>query len=413
MRSMILIGNPGNRRTASLQEARRRLQLPPAVLVPYLDLIQGTTQLEESFKEVRIDTQAPPLVRIDAPGEDFEVERALIALGAPDVDKARADDRLLPVPGRNDPYPLSEKSALALKEQRGRLYHPAQWFRGFTRLLAKVEQESEQICPDVQWTNAPADIAGMFDKRHTHRVLTAAGVSVPRQLEIPEALPDYWTLHETMCRKRMHRVFVKLAAGSGACGIMAYQINPTTGEELAITTIGVDHFISRPPQFYNALKLRRYTDTPTIRLIVNWLLSHGAHVEQWVAKAAYGDRTFDLRQLVVAGAACHCVGRVSRTPITNLHLRSVRMSPDELGLSATTKEAVRECAESALKAFSRSSIAGVDVVLSSGSMKPYVVDVNPFGDLLYNVLYQGVDPYEWEMGSGTQEAMAVAVGDEF
>ncbi|MBW7461801.1 hypothetical protein K0U00_47900, partial [Paenibacillus sepulcri] len=153
-----------------------------------------------------------------------------------------------------------------------RLYHPSQWFRGFTRLLAKLETEVGQICPDVQWTNAPADIAGMFDKRHTHRLLSAAGVSVPRLLEIPEAIPDYGALHETMCRKRMHRVFVKLASGSGACGIIAYQINPSTGEELAITTIGVDHFISRPPQFYNALKLRRYTDTATIRLIVNWLL---------------------------------------------------------------------------------------------------------------------------------------------
>lgn len=38
----------------------------------------------------------------------------------------------------------------------------------------------------------------------------------------------------------MNRVFVKLACGSGASGVVAYQINPRTGDEIAITTMGME-----------------------------------------------------------------------------------------------------------------------------------------------------------------------------
>lgn len=394
---MLVIGNPGNRRTAGLQKARAALGLPPAVVVPYLDLLQGRVSLEAAAHAGGLGScaaPAAPLLRLDAPGEHFEVERELIALGAPD---RTGSDRLLPFGGIRDPDPWSAGAALALKEQKGRLYHPSQWFRGFGRLLAKLDSEAAELWPEAEWINAPGDIAGMFDKRHTHRVLSAAGVPTPRALAAPESIPNGEALRETMLRERMHRVFVKLASGSGACGVVAYQINPATGAELAITTVGAEHYVSRPPIYYNSMKLRRYTKRNEIRPILDWLLRHGAHVEQWIAKASHGDRAFDIRQLVVAGEACHSVARVSSTPITNLHLRSERMSPEAAGLSDEVQAAVRECAVGALAAFKSSTVAGVDILVSRGSHRPYAVDVNPFGDLLYHVYHQDCDPYTWEM----------------
>ncbi|MBD2863058.1 STM4014 family protein [Paenibacillus oceani] len=397
MDRLILIGNPGNRRTEGLQEARRKLGMPPAVVVPYLDLLRGRTSLEQTAELAELRGGRSPVLRLDAPGELFEVERELIALGAPDAPAELADDRLLPYGAWNDPQPLPVKAALSIQEQRGRLYHPSQWFRGYGRLLAMVEKRAKELWPHGRWINAPDDIAAMFDKRYTHRVLTAANVPVPKRLAPPEQLPDYETLREMMSQRRLHRLFIKLAAGSGACGVIAYQTNPVTGAELAVTTIGVESYNTRPPAYYNAVKLRRYTGSQEIRSIINWLLAHGAHIEQWIAKAAYMGHSYDIRQLVVGGEACHRIARVSPTPITNLHLRSQRKTLDEVGLNSSEQDTVKDCAERALAAFGGSTVAGVDVLLDSRLKKPYIVDVNPFGDLLYRVEYSGCNPYEWEM----------------
>ncbi|MDF2937134.1 MAG: hypothetical protein K0Q90_2507 [Paenibacillaceae bacterium] len=397
MEQLILIGNPGNRRTAGLQEARRQLGMEPARVIPYLELLQGNTTLAEAAAKLRLPGDAAPMLRIDAPGEDFQVERMLISLGAPDVRAEHQDERLLAYGTIPDPHPLGEQEALSIREQTGRLYHPSQWFRGFMRLLGRLEREAEELWPYPFWVNAPQDIACMFDKRVTGRILSEAGLPVPKLLAPPEELPHYEALREVMLQKGMHRIFVKLASGSGACGVVAYQLNPRTGAEVAVTTLGVEQHLTRPPVYYNAIKPYRYTEQKTIRQLLNWLLTHGAHVEQWVAKATYQGRAFDVRQLVVDGQACHSIARLSKTPITNLHLKSERMGLKEMGLPEEIRQAVGECAEQALSAFPHSMLAGVDVLLRNGSYTPVVGELNPFGDLLYRVSYQGYGTYAWEL----------------
>ncbi|MFD0710303.1 STM4014 family protein [Paenibacillus sp. GCM10027626] len=398
---MIVIGNPGNRRTAGLQEARARLGMPPALVVSYADLLHGKAGLAEAAKACGWNKGGwPPLLRLDAPGESFVVERALIALGAPDCPQAgHSEDRLLPYGDRPDPMPISWDAALSMREQHGRLYHPSQWFRGFGRLLARLEQEAASCWQaDVNWLNTPADVLAMFDKRHTHRVLQQAGVPVaPLLLSGGAPIANYEALKEAMMKERMHRVFVKLASGSGASGVIAYQLNPRTGAELAVTTMEIKRHIARPPSFFNLLKPRRYTEQADISLLVNWLLKHGAHVERWIAKSCYKGDAFDIRQLVVCGKACHSIARVSRTPITNLHLRSKRMELTRLGLNEAALTAIRDSAEKALAAFSGSRVAGIDVIIDSQRQRPYIIDVNPFGDLIYRVQYEGSGTYDWEL----------------
>lgn len=397
MEQLILIGNPGNRRTVGLQEARRQLGLEPAQVIPYVDLLQGTTTLAEAVRRCGLRADIPPMLRLDAPGEDFQVERLLIALGAPDAPAEQRDERLLAYGAIPDPHPLGVQDTLSIREQTGRLYHPSQWFRGFMRLLGRLEREAEELWPSPFWVNTPHDIAGMFDKRVTHRILSEAGIPVPKLLASPAELPTYEALRETMLQKGMHRVFVKLASGSGACGVVAYQLNPRTGAELAVTTLGMEQHLTRPPVYYNAIKPFRYTERKTIRQLLNWLLAHGAHAEQWVAKATYQGRAFDVRQLVVDGQACHSIARLSRTPITNLHLKSERKVLEAMGLSDDIRGAVAACSEQALSLFPRSLVTGVDVLLRHGTYTPVVGEMNPFGDLLYRVDYQGYGTYAWEM----------------
>ncbi|MFS0722555.1 STM4014 family protein [Paenibacillus sp. 1P07SE] len=393
---MLLIGNHGNRRTEALQAARRKLGLAPAALASYEELLSGKLSLTELAER----GVSPSLLRLDSPGELFTVERGLIALGAPDAVADPEADRLLwsgsTREGGSVAQPLSAAAAAQLEEQRGQIVHPSQWFRGFARLLARLEQEAAALWPHADWVHPPAAVVAMFDKRRSHELLAAGGTLVPPRLAPPDALISYEGVRETMIHARMHRIFLKLACGSGASGVLAYQVNPVSGAEIVMTTLAVENYVTRPPIYYNSSKLRRYTEPRLIRQLINWLLRHGAHAEQWIAKAAAGDGVYDIRQLVVEGRACHSIARVSRTPITNLHLRNQRMSLDELELAEAARLEVARCAERALSLYPGVRSAGIDVLVSR-SEKVYVLEVNPFGDLLYRVFHQGADPYEWQL----------------
>lgn len=59
---------------------------------------------------------------------------------------------------------------------------------------------------------------------------------------------------------------------------------------------------------------------------------------------------------------------------------------------------IQKATQDTMMTFPDSWSAGIDVLLTSGmNARAYVLDVNPFGDLLYRVKHQGMSPYEWEM----------------
>lgn len=405
-RPMVIIGQPGDKRTGGVQRARAKLRLPPAAVVPYAALLEhgGLAAALRAVGHGALTRAEAPLLRAESPGSGFAAERALIALGAPDApawaDGAPAEAGALhPLGARPDPQPLSAARAAALPELRGVLHHPSQWFRGYCRALARLKAEAAALWPQARWQNDPADIAAMTDKRRTQAILAAAGVPVPEPLGGIVPPDGYESLRALMLERRMHRVFIKLAFGSAASGVVAYQINPATGAELAQTTVGIERYITRPPVYYNAGKLRRYEDRETIAALINWLYRHGAYCERWIPKASWNGRAFDIRQLVVCGKACHSTARASRTPITNLHLRSQRVDPALTGLAPETLALAARTAERAAAAFPGSAVAGIDVLAAADGRSVYVADVNPFGDLLYDITHQGCDPYEWEMAA--------------
>ncbi|MGN7415450.1 STM4014 family protein [Paenibacillus sp. SAF-068] len=385
---LLLIGNPNNRRTQGLQEARHRLGLKPAVVLSYAQVLQNWRQGRTIADTV--DSNLPvPLIRIDAPGEDWEVERELLYLGA-----------------MNDVSPLSDEmvaeafstgQVLALEQEWGRIYAPTQWFRGWKACLNRIGRETREIWPEVRFMNDPADIQLMFDKRICQQHLYSHGVHVPPALQSSQPIRSYTDLRTAMQSVGMNRVFVKLACGSGASGVVAYQINPRTGDEIAVTTMGMEQAQGKTI-FYNEGRLRKYTRSDEVAGLMNWLCAEGAQIERWMPKATLDQRAYDIRQLVVGGQAGHAIMRLSRTPITNLHLRNERMLPAEAGLDEQRMSLVRTAAQAAMSSFPNSWSAGIDVMLTSGSNpRAYVLDVNPFGDLLYRVEHHGLGTYEWEM----------------
>lgn len=412
-KDLLLIGNPGNRRTAGIQEARSRMGMKPATVLPYEDLLR-TWRRGGGLAELVQFTSPSPLIRLDAPGEDWEVERGLLHLGATDYDvseskvlsdqvpsfkrsKLSSPNDLISSVKRPPGESLSAQAVLTLEQQWGRIYAPAQWFRGWKACLDRIAREAREVWPGVQFWNDPDEIGMMFDKRECQLHLMRHGISVPPILPSCEPIQCWEQLRAAMDASRMHRVFVKLACGSAASGVVAYQVNPRTGVEIAVTTVGMETSQGRT-LFYNEGKLQKYTHPKEIRTLLDWLCAEGAQIERWMPKATLNQRAYDIRQLVAAGQAGHAVMRFSRTPITNLHLRNERMLPAEAGLPDPHMSIIQRVARDTMLSFPNSFSAGIDVMLTSG-MEPraYVLDVNPFGDLLYRVRHQELTPYEWEM----------------
>ena len=110
----VILGNPGSRRIELFQAALKQLARPPAQVVSYVDIIAGRDSLHRSDNTI---------VRIELPGKDFEVERALLVLGA-ECDDPEGEYARLP------------KSAVeALTFEKGRILPARQWYLGYCTLL--------------------------------------------------------------------------------------------------------------------------------------------------------------------------------------------------------------------------------------------------------------------------------------
>lgn len=368
----IAIANPTGRRVALFQAALERLGLPPAEVVPYADLLAGRIVLPQVVRP-------GARVRIESPERDFAVERALLAAGA----ASAAEERYLR---------LDESQVRGLEFDKGRVHASRQWYLGFCAALARIEAQLA-ACPPHCLMNHPREIAVMFDKPACHARLAAAGVRIPPALG---EVAGYDELIAAMKRAGCWRVFVKLAHGAGASGVVAYRRHGDRHEarttvELARRAEGV--------VLYNTRRVRRLRDRWEIAELVDALCRHRVHVEAWIPKAGIDSRAFDLRVVTIAGRARHTVARLSREPMTNLHLLNERRDPEAVRSRmrpAVWGVAMADC-ERAAACFPRSLYTGVDLLIAAGFRSHAVLEVNAFGDLLPGALDGGDDTYTAEL----------------
>jgi hypothetical protein len=362
---------------AGFGAALARCGLPPARLVPYADLLAG---------HVCLDGTLPPgaVVRIESPDKSWPVEQAILALGAdqPDPDPA-------------GPYARATRAEVAaLPFDRGAIRYPRQWYLGLRTLLDAIAAQLAAV-PGARLMNALADIACLFDKRACHAALAATGIPVPPALAPPGS---YAELLAALDAARWNRVFVKLAHGSSASGVIAYQRagtrhQATTTVEMVETCAGV--------HLYNSRRMRIYRDQREIAQLIDALCRHRVQVEQWVPKAGLGDRVADVRVLTIGGRVRHTVVRLSRHPLTNLHLGNDRAGIDVLlpRLGAARWAAARATCERVAAAFPASLYLGIDLLITADYRAHVVGEVNAFGDLLYDTQDAGQDPYDAEIAA--------------
>jgi hypothetical protein len=372
---VVVVGNPSGKRVALLNEALARAGRGPAEVISYADLLEGRARLEASVGEGTI-------LRIESPDRDFEAEKLLIAAGAEVPDDGAGATR------------IGREVALALEFDRGRIRYPRQWYLGFRECLCRIE-EQRRCCPPHIAMNVPAEIAVMFDKPRCHDLFEENGVACPRGLGTPAGYED---LKGRMRREGMRRVFVKLAHGSSASGIVALE---TDGRRVqAFTTVETAGSVTEL-RLYNTRAIRKLTEERAIAAVVDVLCRERAQAEQWVPKASLPGGAFDLRVVVIGGRACHVVARVSRSPMTNLHLLNERADPELVRerMEPGDWSAAMGACERAAGLFPGGLYAGVDVVIAAGFRRHAVLEINAFGDLLPGIVFEGMDTYTAELAA--------------
>jgi hypothetical protein len=374
----VVVGNPEGKRVTHFQAALQRLGLAPATVLSYHDFLTGRDSLQRHVRE-------GALVRIESPGQDFEVEKALLAAGADAPDEEEAAPR------------LSRHDVARLVLDRGRILHPRQWYLGFRDTLRRLGRQLASS-PRHRLMNRPDDIERMFDKCRCHALCEAGSIPVPRGLGRVRSFEE---LRLRMDKAGCRRVFVKLAHGSSASGVVAYETNGRRHQ--AFTSVEVVR-AGGELRLYNSRRIRRCREPAEIAEVIDALGPERVQVEAWFPKAAFEDGSFDLRVVVIDGQAWHTVVRLSRTPMTNLHLKNQRGDlaglRDRLGDEVW--QAVRHTCVRAAGLFPSSLYAGVDVALAAGYRRHTVLEVNAFGDLLPGVVYEGSDTYTAEVEAALQ-----------
>ncbi|MEM8531891.1 MAG: STM4014 family protein [Chloroflexota bacterium] len=387
MPTFVVIGNPGSRRVSLFQAALAERDLPPARLVAYADLMAGRVSLPDVVP-------GGAVVRIESPGKDTEVERALLALGAemPDIgDYAR----------------LPREQVEQMVFERGEIICPRQWYLGFCGVLDRITAQLARCSPHYLM-NDPAEIALMFDKPACHTHLVDHQIPVAPALG---AVHSFNELIERMQQSRCSRVFVKLAHGSSASGVVAYQFS---GNRHQVTTTVEMVRENGTLRLFNSRRLRVYRDVHEIATLINALCQHHVHVERWLPKAGFCQQSFDLRIVVIAGQVQHTVVRLSRSPMTNLHLLNQRGDLSALlaEMGTTAWDAIRHTSEHAMDCFPRSLYAGLDLLVRPGYERHAVLEMNAFGDLLPDVLFDGKDTYGAEIDAVLSRVARKAVWND-
>jgi hypothetical protein len=381
----LLICNPENRRKGLFEQALFREYNLTALVVSYEELLLSDSLAQlliQKLTDVGLDSDVDGArlnVKIESPGENFEVTKRLIALGT-----EQCSER------------LSYDLATSLVFELGRFQYLKEWSLGFSHFLLEINRILANLTTErgiqLEYLNTPKAILAMLDKYGCQQLLLAHGVagpplvaSVHANLDGIHAELDFSLFIQSLISNQCYSVFVKPIYGSSAAGVMALRISPDGRRCVLRSSLELvrKNGIVR---CYNSLKVRTYTDSSDIAALYQLVIREGAYAERWLSKAQIKGLNFDLRVVVINGKASHYVTRCSKSPMTNLHLGNQRgdvlnhKQGDEILCKAFT------AAESAARVISGAGCIGVDVLISSTRLSPYIIELNAFGDLLPGIV---------------------------
>ena len=248
-------------------------------------------------------------------------------------------------------------------------------------LLAQYRMQLEGLSDaGCRFLNCPKGILAVLDKGRCKAKLIENSVPVTELLS--DKVRTIEQLHEMMERQGVLAVFIKPVYSSGAAGVAAYRRLPGKGKMVLYTSCCL-----QGAKLFNTKKLYRLERWDEIQPLLEAVLSLGVIVERWHPKASFQGKSYDLRVVWQFGRMEYVLARCSKGPVTNLHLNNAPLELKRLGLSVQTMAEVENVCRQAMETFPQLAMAGIDVLLEQGTMKPYIIEINGQGDLIYQDIY--------------------------
>ncbi len=354
MRRVILLGNPGTKRTDYLRQAAVQEGLPVLFEIPDTDGGKGS------------------LLCSPFPGSENDAANETGAFGFADWRNRQQD---FPGDGKVflkiDP-PLWESSSL----------------NELNRLTAAYERELKELAQmektrDITFLNHPSAIAALLDKDACKKRLAEAGLPVTEQIDGTGKENAGEQLLYRLAETGIHQVFIKPLKGSGAAGVSAFRYQPATGRMALYTCAALCPGVG----LVNTKRLRRFSNWEDIFPLLDEILKLDCILERWYAKAEYQGFSYDLRAVMQDGKMDFLLARLSKGPITNLHLNNHPLRIEELQLSESVIHSVTAVCQQAMECFPGLRSAGIDILLEKGSLHPRIIEMNGQGDLIYQDIY--------------------------
>lgn len=248
-------------------------------------------------------------------------------------------------------------------------------------LTGRYREQLSRLCqiPFKAFLNHPNDIAEALDKRKCKERLAENGIPVTKMYDATFSCRE--SLLDFMRENRVHQVFIKPMRGSGAAGVTALRFSPARGRMVLYTCAALDR-----GEIVNTKRLYRL-EGEEAELFLDKLSELDCIVEKWYRKATFQEYCYDLRVVVQDNRIDYILPRLSRGPITNLHLNNHSMEFEQLNLDRAVVENISEICIRAAGCYPGLKSIGMDVLLEKESLKPYMIEMNAQGDLLHKDVY--------------------------
>lgn len=234
--------------------------------------------------------------------------------------------------------------------------------------------------PAGAFLNHPLEIAEALDKRRCKEKL------IRNDIPVTQLYPERFSCGEELIafleKNRIGQVFVKPVRGSGAAGVAALRFSPGNGRMVLYTCAAVEQGI-----LFNTKRMYRLEGKKAADFL-DCLLKLDCIVERWHGKASWQGYCYDLRVIVQGGRIDYILPRLSKGPITNLHLNNHSMKFEELHLEGKITERIEEACLRAAGCYPGLNSMGMDVLLEQGSLTPRIIEINAQGDLLHRDVYE-------------------------
>lgn len=233
--------------------------------------------------------------------------------------------------------------------------------------------------PAGGFLNHPLEIAEVLDKGRCKEKLIRNNVPATQMYEKRFSCGE--ELLVFMEEHRVSQVFVKPVKGAGAAGVAALRFAPGSGRIALYTCAALEG-----GHIFNTKRMYRLEGKKGA-VFLDSLLKLDCVVERWYGKASFQGYCYDLRVVVQEGRIDYILPRLSRGPITNLHLNNHSMEFGELHLEKGTEERIGDICTRAAECCPGLKSIGMDVLLEQGSLEPRIIELNAQGDLLHRDVY--------------------------